>query len=103
LPGIFKIKSLWLGLFLAFPPVAAWTLRGNAESLNPPPAAHSAPAPAAVPAEENLMQVPVEVVANGGKTEWVVVEVTNQAIPEPGAAAMLALSSLLLLRRQRRK
>lgn len=102
MPGIFKIKSLWLGLFLAFPPAAAWALRGNAEAVNPPPAAHSAPAPAA-PAEEDLMQVPVEVVADGGKTEWVVVEVTNQAIPEPGAAAMLALSSLLLLRRQRRK
>jgi hypothetical protein len=103
LPGIFKIKSLWLGLLLASPPVAAWALRGTAEAVNPPPAAHSAPVPAAAPVEENLMQLPVEVVANGSKTEWVVVEVTNKAIPEPGAAAMLALSCLLLLRRQRRK
>ena len=47
------------------------------------------------------MTVPVEVVAKGSAPKVVYVEVTPQAIPEPGCVSLLALTGLLLLRRQR--
>lgn len=94
--GILKIKFLWIGLFLAFPPMAAWALRGDEDK----------PAPAAVAmptvVETNRIKMPVEVVTKGGKTEWVMVEVPTQAIPEPGTSTLLmAFSCLILLRRKR--
>jgi hypothetical protein len=94
--GFLKIKFLWIGLFLAFPPMAAWALRGDDDK--------PAPSPVAMPevVETNRIQMPVEVVTKGGKAEWVMVEVTAQAIPEPGTSTLLiALSSMLLLRRKR--
>jgi hypothetical protein len=45
--------------------------------------------------------VPVEIVTKGGAPKWVYVQVSHQAIPEPGVIALTALASLLLLRRQR--
>jgi hypothetical protein len=96
LSGIFKIKFLWIGLFLAFPPMAAWALRGG----------HDKPAPSPVAmtevVETNRIKMPVEVVTKGGKTEWVMVDVPTQAIPEPGTTTLLmTLSCILLLRRKR--
>lgn len=91
-----KIKFLWIGLFLAFPPVAAWALRGsNPAPETPPPALEK-------PAEAASLKMPVEVVARGEKTEWVMIDVQNEAIPEPGTLTLLiTLSCVLLLRRQR--
>lgn len=51
--------------------------------------------------QADTLRVPVEVVAKGSKTEWVFVEVQNQAIPEPSALAMLLFSLALCLRRRR--
>ncbi len=99
--GIFKIKFLGLGLLLASPPMAAWALRGGTPDTDAPLAAHAPPA--AVAPEQAPMKVPVEVVTKDGKKEWVMVEFHTTAIPEPGSAALLMLSSLLLLRRQRGK
>lgn len=82
---IFQINLLCIGLFLACPSLLAQSL------------------PAFDAGEEKFVKMPVEVVGVGGKTEWVMVEVSNQAVPEPGAAVLLALSSLLLLRRRRGK
>jgi hypothetical protein len=94
--GFLKIKFLWIGLFLAFPPMAAWALRGADDK--------PAPSPVAMPevVETNRIQMPVEVVTKGGKAEWVMVEVSTQAIPEPGTSTLLmTLSCLILLRRKR--
>lgn len=97
MPGIFKIKILWIGLFLAFPPMAAWALRGGSDETPTPPS----PAPANA-VEETRVRMPVEVITKGGKTEWVMVEVAAGAIPEPGTTTLLMVfSSLCLLRRQR--
>lgn len=94
--GIFKIKFLWIGFFLVLPPMAAWALRGHDSEPTPPPVLESSHV------ETNRVQMPVEVVAKGGKTEWVMVEVATDAIPEPGTTTLLiTLSSLLLLRRNR--
>ena len=94
--GLLKIKFLWIGLFLTFPLAVAWTLGGqhHKESAAPQKATHTM--------ETSLVRVPVEVVAKGGKTEWVMVEVPVQPIPEPGIATLLmAFSCLCLLRRKR--
>ena len=96
------MKACVLGLLLASPAVAAWIFRGTDPALAIPPgvsptlpqAHHALPA-------DSPVQVPVEVVAKGSEPEWVYVQVPNQAIPEPGVASLLALTSLLLLRRQR--
>jgi hypothetical protein len=95
--AILKIKILWIGLFLAFPPMAAWALRGHDGEPTPPPVAM----PNA--AETSRVQMPVEVIANGEKPEWVMVEVPAEAIPEPGTALLMMFSSLLLLRRKRKE
>lgn len=82
---IFQIKFLCIGLLLACPSLVAQSM------------------PASDVGEEKFVKLPVEVVVTGGKREWVMVEVSNEAVPEPSAAALLALSSLLLLRRRRGK
>jgi hypothetical protein len=92
------MKALFLGLLLATPAVAAWIFHGTEPAMeirpDAPRASHAVPAGSPV-------QVPVEVVAKGSQPEWVYVQVPNQAIPEPGVASLLALTSLLLLKRQR--
>lgn len=94
--GIFKIKFLWIGLFLACPPMVSWALSGHDDEPTPPPVLTFAPE------ETNRIQMPVEVVTKGGKAEWVMVQVPAQAIPEPGTTTLLiTLSSMLLLRRKR--
>lgn len=81
----FQIKCLCVGLFMACPPLAAQSFEAEDRS------------------EEKFVQMAVEVIGTGGEREWVMVEVSNEMVPEPGAAALLALSSLLLLRRRRVK
>lgn len=94
------MKVLLLGVLLASPPVAAWILH------EPKPAPQIAGiqlvANTALPhAANGAVQVPVEVVTTGSAPQWVYVEVQSQSIPEPGVVSLLALTSLLLLRRQR--
>lgn len=93
--GILKTKPLLCGLLLASTPVATWVLRA-AQPAPKLPEIHTVSTPAG-----NAVQVPVEVVAKGAATKLVYVEMQTQAIPEPGPFALIALSSLLLLRRQR--
>lgn len=88
----FQIKPLWLILILASPPVAVWALRGGEEKA-------IVPEIAAPPTE----RVAVEVLAADGKKEWIMVEVSNEAVPEPSSAVLVMLGTLLLLRRQRNK
>jgi hypothetical protein len=85
LQRIFQINLLCVGLLLA-------CLSLSAQSL-----------PTSEASEEKFVKLPVEVVGADGKTEWAMVRISDQMIPEPGAAALLALSSLLLLRRRRGK
>lgn len=94
--GIFKIKAVLLGLLLASPPLAAWILH----EADTPARAEAVPQDAVASAEP-AAQIAVEVVAKGSSPEWVYVEVPAQAVPEPGSVMLLAVSSLLLLRRQR--
>jgi hypothetical protein len=80
---IFQINLLFVGLLLACLSISVQYL------------------PASVASDEKFVKLPVEVVGADGKTEWAMVRVSDQMIPEPRAAALLALSSLLLLRRRR--
>jgi hypothetical protein len=90
------MKTLVIGMLLASPPVAAWILHA-AEPTVPQTENQSLVIPESPPA----IQIPVEIVAKGSANQVVYVEVSNQAIPEPGVPALMALASLLLLRRQR--
>lgn len=76
---ILKIKSLWIGLFLALPLATALKLSGPHDQE---PSVR--PVKASSTVETGLVKIPVEVVAKGEKTEWVMVEVPSQPIPEPG-------------------
>lgn len=95
-----KMKTLMIGLLLASPPVAAWMLRAAEPAIHEP-AIRPTPHAALAASNEAAVQVPIEVVTEGSAPEWVYVEVRSQTIPEPGSAALAALASLLLLRRQR--
>ncbi len=47
-------------------------------------------------------QVPIEIIENGGKPKWVIVNVAPQIAPEPGSTLLICVSALLLtFRRQR--
>jgi hypothetical protein len=86
------MKTLWLAVLLASPPLAVWTLRGGGEKA-------AAPEIAAPPVE----RVAVEVLSTDGRKEWVMVEVPHEVVPEPSSAVLMMFSVLLLLRRQRGK
>lgn len=92
------MKAVFLGLLLASPPVAAWILRGDESSLE---AQMVQQVSATVAASPEAVRLPVEVVTKGGAPQWIYVEVTNSAVPEPGVVSLLAVTSLLLLRRHR--
>ena len=88
---------LVLGLLLASPPLAAW-LWNETKAPDAQRVTNSIPANLR---SEGAVQVPIEVVAEGSAPQWVYVEISNQAVPEPGVVSLLAIGSLLLLRRQR--
>ena len=90
------MKALLIGMLLASPPVAAWMWRGSDHAIQTADF-QSATEPSTPP----QVQIPVEIVAKGSASEWVYVQVPNQAVPEPGVPALMTLASLLLLRRQR--
>ena len=96
-----KIKVLLCGLLLASPPVAAWILRDEPPGQAMTAAADSVSPNAAPALNAGAVQVPVEVLAKGSAPQWVYVELPNQAVPEPGLVSLLAIGSLLLLRRRR--
>ena len=93
------MKALFFGLLLASPPVAAWILHAPEPSMQT--AQNETITTPQVAAQPEAMQMPVEIVTKGGTPKWVYVEVTHQAIPEPGVVPLAALASLLLLRRRR--
>ncbi len=86
-----------MGVLLVSTPIATWMLRGAQSAVKPPEMQAVSRVSAGV-----AVQVPVEVVAKGSATKLVYVEMQTQAVPEPGALSLLALSSLLLLRRKRK-
>jgi hypothetical protein len=100
--GFFKMKFLLIGLLLASPAIAAWTLRG-AEKSDPVAIRQRAFDPkiqSARPSE--ALRVPVEVIEKGSAAQWIYIETGQQAVPEPGIFSLLAVASLaLVLRRQR--
>ncbi len=99
--GIFKMKALLFGVFLASPAFAMWTLRGSEAPVSKPAARAASFTPQSPPAEA-VVRVPVEVIAKGSAPQWVYVEVGAQAVPEPGMFSLLALTALLLVARRQR-
>lgn len=100
--GFLKIKTLLIGMLVASPAAVYWADRG---APSPPwiePSISSVSLATPLPVAESTLQVPVEVITNGSAPQWVYVQVGNQAVPEPGMASLLALTTLLLaFRRQR--
>ena len=95
------MKALLLGMLVASPALAAWICRDSEVAVSRQEITsishHASPA-----RSESLIRVPVEIIAKGSAPKWVYVEVAAQAVPEPGMASLLALTSLLfVLRRQR--
>lgn len=99
--GIFKIKALLFGMFLASPALVMWKFRG-AEAVVSKPEIRSISYTSQAPRVESIVRVPVEVIAKGRAPQWVYVEVGSQAVPEPGIASLLVLTSLLLVFRRQR-
>lgn len=94
------MKLLLFGLLLASPPVAAWILRNDPPKLQTIENSTFASTPTTISGSQT-MTIPVEVVAKGSAPKVIYVEVAPQAIPEPGSVSLLALTGLLLMRRQR--
>lgn len=96
------MKFLMVGVLLASPAIAAWTLRG-AEKPDPvairqtslEPKVHSA-------LSSEAIRVPVEVIEKGRAAKWIYIETGHQAVPEPGIHLLLALASLALVLRRHR-
>lgn len=66
------------------------------------PVAEAQIEPALIEPATGLKRLPVEVVsADGQPSEWVLVEVAGEKIPEPEAAVLVLLAGLLMLRRKR--
>lgn len=88
-----------IGLSFAVPQLAAWSM--------PSGDSQKTPELQAVPLEKQsaglpeTIRVPVEVLARGSKTEWVMVEVQTRPIPEPSALNLLLFSLALCLGRRR--
>ncbi len=99
--GIFKMKALLIGMFVASPAFAVWTLRGSEAPISQPEVRSVSLTPAG-PLPEAVVRVPVEVIAKGSAPQWVYVEVGSQAVPEPGIFSLLALTTLLLVARRQR-
>lgn len=94
----FKIKIGWLALLLSGLPAAAWVCGGvGAESDKQ---AKGLREPAGT-AEQTTLQIPVEVVAKGNTPQWVYVEASAEAVPEPGITLLWLPGALLLWRRRR--
>ncbi len=92
------MKALLIGMFVASPAFAVWTLRGSEAPVSPPKVSLTP----AVPQQKAVVRMPVEVIAKGSAPQWVYVEVGSQAVPEPGMVSLLALTTLLLVCRRQR-
>ena len=100
--GLFKMKFLLVGVLLASPAIAAWTLRGTEkpDTAAIRQTAFDSKIQPARPSE--AVRVPVEVIEKGTATQWIYIETGNQAVPEPGIYSLLAFASLAwVLRRNR--
>ena len=99
--GVFKMKALWFGMFLASPAFAAWIFCGS-EAPIPKPEVRAVSFNPAVMLSETVVRMPVEVITKGSAPQWVYVEVGAQAVPEPGMFSILGLPILLLVFRRQR-
>lgn len=95
------MKALLLGMFLASPAFAVWSIRSS-EAPASKPEVRSVSFAAAVTQPNAVVRIPVEVIAKGSAPQWVYVEVGSQAVPEPGMISLFALTSLLLVFRRQR-
>ena len=103
MPADLKIKFLF-GVMLAAAPAYGELQPARLPAASGSPAEVRTAASAQQAAQDQgSLRVPVEVVAKDGESEWVIVEVEPQAIPEPSAAVLLLLvGGALLLRRDRK-
>ena len=99
--GLFKIKSLLFGLFIASPVLGFWMLR-SADAIPGSQMNQPVQAIAVASVHEKITRIPVEVISKGEAHEWVYVDVGNQAVPEPGSAFLILLSGLLMVFRRQR-
>ena len=99
--GIFKLKTLIIGIFFVSPALAMWAYRSQPAEVTQPTnlAGLSAFAPIF---QESTVRIPVEVIVSGNAPELVYVQVANQAVPEPGMISLFALSTFLLVFRRQR-
>ena len=79
--GLIKTKTLLFGILVVSPAVAVWVLRGSDSAASRPEIRQVSNNSRA----ESVVRVPVEVIAKGSAPEWVYIEVTGQALPEPGS------------------
>lgn len=78
--GIFKLKVLVFGLFLAFPALAMWIYRSQAAEASHRVAVSSSMAFTDA-AHETTVRIPVEVIVTGNAPEVVYVQVGRQVVP----------------------
>ncbi|MBJ7286010.1 MAG: PEP-CTERM sorting domain-containing protein [Akkermansiaceae bacterium] len=48
------------------------------------------------------MEIPVQVIRCGKTPEWVYVQISPQAVPEPGTLSLLGIGAILLMIRRQR-
>jgi len=99
--AFFKLKVLLIGLLLISPAVGFWSYQhGRSSDLIGSSDAVVVSKP--VVDSEPTLEIPVQVIRCGKTPEWVYVQISPQAVPEPGTLSLMGIGAILLMIRRQR-
>jgi len=97
----FKLKVLIVGLLLVSPAVGFWSYQSG-RSSDLIGSTDAVVASETVLDSEPSLKIPVQVIRCGKTPEWVYVQISPQAVPEPGTLSLLGIGAILLMTRRQR-
>ena len=97
----FKLKVLTVGFLLVSPAVGFWSYQSG-RSSDLIGSTGAVVVPETVLDSEPSLEIPVQVIRSGKTPEWVYVQISPQAVPEPGTLSLLGIGAILLMIRRQR-